>query len=162
MGTFKRSRNKEALPAASAALTETRLPPNSSVALQVKFEPVTVAGAPLHVTPPTRPDSESDTVPLIVTLPADTVAPSCGEVTAIAGRVLSMFSVTLTCPVFPLASRAVPVATWPIPSVVTTIGAGQLWTGALAAVQVKDTVAVQLFQPAALGAGQTEAVIAGG
>ena len=48
------------------------------------------------------------------------------------------------------------------PSVLTATGGEQFWMGLLPAVQVKLTVTFELFQLAALGAGDTEAVIVGG
>jgi len=46
--------------------------------------------------------------------------------------------------------------------VLTTIGEGQVWMGLLPAVQVKLTVTLVLFQPAALGEGVALATIVGG
>jgi hypothetical protein len=135
-----------------------------SVTSQENAEPLSVAAAPLHVRPgAARPESESATVPLIVAVSAAAVEPSAGEEMVNAGGVLSRFTVTLTDVVLPLVSVAVPVITWLAPSVATVCVALQVCIGAvpLPAVQTKDTVALQLFQPAAFGAGDTEAVMCG-
>ena len=55
------------------------------------------------------PDRESDTVPVAVVLDVVKVSPSFGEVTARAGGVLSMLSVTLAVAVAPAASVTVPL-----------------------------------------------------
>jgi len=98
------------LPATSVARTTTRLKPTLSEMLQENDPLETNDATPLHVNAE-KPDKASVTVPVTVTAPAGNDAPSVGEVTASAGMVLSMLSVTLAVAVSPLASVAVPLIT---------------------------------------------------
>src|SRR4051794_28263144 len=84
------------------------------------------------------------------------VAPASGLVHTKRGAVLSRFTVTCALAV-PPRPVAVPATTWPIASVETMTGAGQY----AAFVQVKVTVTVELFQPAAFAAGLEVAEIVG-
>ena len=83
-------------------------------------------------------------------------------VAAMLGGVLSSFTVTDTVAVFPAVSTAVPTTTWPAVSVVTVTGEVQEAIPLVVLEQVKVTVGLDLFQPAAFGAGLTVAVIVGG
>src|SRR5258708_31248171 len=73
-----------------------------------------------------------------------------------------MLSVTFAKAVLPALSTAVPVMTWPTPSVITVIDAAQVAMPLVASEQAKLTVALVLFQLAAFGAGVTVAWIIGG
>lgn len=84
-----------------------------------------------------------------------------GVVIAIVGAVLSRFTVTVAVLDLPAWSVTVPEICSPVPSVVTETGVGQLTMADTLGAQVKVTVALELFHPAALGAGDTEAVIPG-
>ena len=88
---------------------------------QLKVPPVTVAGTPLHVTLET-PDRASETVPITVTGDAVKSAPFAGAVIAIAGAVLSRFTMTDAAAKLPAKSTPVPVTCWPAPSTPTTSG----------------------------------------
>src|SRR6266851_93855 len=91
-------------------------------------------------------------------------------VRAIVGAVLSTLRFpTVVLALFPAASVAVPVADWPVPSVLSAIGAAQLampdpgvpLLAFLGSAQVKEMLTALLFQPLALGAGKTLPVIVG-
>ena len=62
----------------------------------------------------------------------------------------------------PAASTALPDTTCPVVSAERTTGPVQSATPLDASVQAKVTVGFELFQPAALGAGDTEGVMRGG
>ena len=78
------------------------------------------------------------------------------------GSVRSRLIVTEAPALFPALSVAVPLTTWPAPSVVTLIGAGQDAIPDSASEQANKTVGGADHQPAAFAAGATEAVIVGG
>ena len=80
----------------------------------------------------------------------------------IVGGVVAILRLMLVVAVFPATSVTVPLITWFAACVLTVSGCGQLPIGALAAVQVKLTVTLELFQPFAFAAGEAEAVIVGG
>src|SRR5262249_46300651 len=84
-----------------------------------------------------------------------------GEGGARGGGVLSRLTVTLTAPVFPATSVALPLTAWLAPSVTTVTGPLAVATPESASVAWKPTVTSELFQPLALGAGVTTAVTAG-
>lgn len=77
--------------------------------LQEKLAPG-VTDAPLQVRED-NPDKASDRVPLAVMLDVVKTVPSLGELTARAGGVLSMLSVTLAVALFPTLSVTVPLTT---------------------------------------------------
>jgi hypothetical protein len=78
------------------------------------------------------------------------------------GGVLSNFTRTDTVAVFPAVSTAVPTTDWPAVSVVIVTGGVQEAIPLVVLEQVKVTVGLDLFHPAAFGAGLTVAVIVGG
>ena len=78
------------------------------------------------------------------------------------GRLLSMLSVTDALAWFPATSTAVPLTTCPAPSVLTVTGSGHRAIPLRASVHVKLTCTSALLQPAALGAGLTDALMTGG
>src|SRR5262249_46850536 len=79
-----------------------------------------------------------------------------GEVEVVMlGGVLSRLTVTDVLAVFPALSVVVPEITWFAPSFVRVCGAGQLATPEVWSLQLNVTVTLLLFQPAALGAGDT-------
>ena len=80
----------------------------------------------------------------------------------IVGGVLSILRMTVAVDVAPEASVTVPVTGMFDPWVVTTVGEGQLTIGAPPGAQAKLTVTLELFQPAALGEGETLAMMVGG
>src|SRR5262249_49563076 len=80
----------------------------------------------------------------------------------IVGGVLSMLTVAEAVVLFPALSVAVPVTTWLLPSAGNVTGVGQDAIPLDASEQVKFTVALDLFQPAAFGGGATPAVLIGG
>jgi len=138
-----------------------RLSPGLSETLQEKFPLETAAGVPLQVTVET-PEVASETVPVAVIGDAEKAAPSDGAVTVTVGKVSSMLSVTLAVAMFPAASVTVPLTIWPMPCDEIVCGPGQLTIAALPAPQLNVTVTLVLFQPFALGAGETEAEMEGG
>jgi hypothetical protein len=73
-----------------------------------------------------------------------------------------MLSDTCAVAELPATSVTVPLTTWFAPSVLMVCACGQVASGAVVLVQVKVTVTAELFQPLALGWGDTEAVICGG
>src|SRR3989442_12781307 len=79
----------------------------------------------------------------------------------IVGRLLSMLSVTEAVEALPATSTAVPLTTWPAPSVLTVTGSGHRAIPLTASVHVKLTRTSALFQPAAFGDGLTTAVTFG-
>ena len=85
-----------------------------------------------------------------------------GEAAAVMiGGVLSNLTVTDVLSLFPALSVAVPETTWFAPSLVKVWAGGQTATPDVASLHMKVTVTLVLFQPAALGAGDTIALIAG-
>jgi hypothetical protein len=84
------------------------------------------------------------------------------EVAVIVGGVSSKLTVAQAFAVRPLVSTALPQIDWLAACVLTTIGDWQLAMGFVPGVHVKVTVTLVSFQPLALGAGETEAVIDGG
>jgi len=78
------------------------------------------------------------------------------------GGVLSSFIVTEVVAMFPALSTAVPSTTWPEVSVEMVTGPGQEAMPLSASEQVKLTVGLELFHPAAFGVGVTVAVMVGG
>jgi hypothetical protein len=138
-----------------------KLTPGSRAILQEKLPLAKVAAVPSQVIAET-PESASETVPATVTAGSVKLAPSAGEETVKAGALLSILRVTAAVAVFPAASVTVPLTTWPTPSEETTCAAGQDATAALPAAQVKVTITLLLFQPPALGAGETPALMDGG
>ena len=72
-----------------------------------------------------------------------------------------MFSMTLAEAELPALSVAVPEMVWFAPSAVTAIGAGQEAIPDKESEQAKVTVTCPLFQPAALAAGDADAVMVG-
>src|SRR5277367_1165317 len=77
------------------------------------------------------------------------------------GGVRSRLTVTVVVAVRPALSVTVPVTGWLAPSVLTTTGALQVLIGEEPATQVNVTVALELFQPLALGVGEMDAVMVG-
>ena len=108
------------------------------------------------------PDRASDTVPVTAAEDEVNVAPFAGEVMLMVGGVLSSLTVTDVEALFPATSVAEPEIAWFAPSVATATGEGQVATPERESPQVKLTVTLELFQPAALGAGETAAAIVGG
>jgi hypothetical protein len=108
------------------------------------------------------PDNESDTLPVTVIADVETVAPFPGDVMLSTGGVLSMLSATDADAVFPATSVAVPGICWLEPSVDTVTGDGQLATPDSASLHAKVTVTLELFQSAAFGAGDADALMFGG
>ncbi len=149
------------LPATSAAETGIVLAPEVSIHGQVKAPPANGAGTEPHTAPAT-PDSESVTMPVTVRSGAENRAPRVGEAICTSGGVLSRLTVTLAVAELPAWSVAVPETVWPSPSVVTVTGSGQVAMPLPVSLQRKVTVTSVLFQPAALGAGEAVAWMAGG
>ena len=89
------------------------------------------------------------------------IVPGAGEEIETTGGVLSIFTVTEACAVFPAMSVAVPFADNAAPSVESVIGDGQLAIPESASVQAKVTTTSVLFHPAALAGGEADAEIAG-
>ena len=79
----------------------------------------------------------------------------------IVGAVLSMLTVAGSACLLPALSSAVPVTSWPWPSVVTVCGAVQLLMPASASAQVNVTVTSPLFQPAPFASGDCVCLIVG-
>ena len=110
------------------------------------------------------PDRSSAQTNVTVVLPfSHPVAVGSGAMVAeIVGAVLSMLSVTLAAAVLPALSTAVPVTTWPCPSVLTSREAGHVATPDPESLHAKLTWTSVRFQPAALAAGDALAVMVGG
>src|SRR5439155_40419 len=72
-----------------------------------------------------------------------------------------MLSVTDAVAWLPATSTAVPVTTWPAPSVLTVMGSGHRAMPLPPSVHVKLTLTSLLFQPAAFADGLTTALIVG-
>lgn len=112
------------------------------------------------------PESESPHVKLTVTgAVSHPLEFGAGEIFGITvGGVLSTLRRAEAVAVAPAASVTVPLTGMLAPSVETICGGGQAVIGAApaAGVQVKLTVTLVLFQPAALGCGATTARICGG
>jgi len=111
------------------------------------------------------PDSASEHVKVIVTgtvvlMPLEFGA---GEtVYVIVGGVSSILTLAhIGSDMFPAASTACPQKDWFAPCVATAIGGGHVLTPDPESAQVNVTVTLVLFQPAAFGAGNTEAAIVG-
>jgi hypothetical protein len=79
-----------------------------------------------------------------------------------AGAVLSIFTVPDVVALNPALFTAVPVAPWFAPSLVNETGELQEAIPRMKSAQLKVIVAFELFQPAAVGAGDTVAMIVGG
>ena len=141
----------------SAALMAIEFEPGDSTTEQLNAAPATVAATPLQVAP-MSPESVSVTVPEIVCEATVTIAPFTGAEMPIDGMVLSSFTVTDAVAVFAALSVTVPETAWLAVSVDTTTGAGHV-SGGVPPAQVKATVTLDLFHPAALGGGVTEVVI---
>ena len=150
-----------ALPARSEARTAIVLGPTASVRGQLKDVPLMVAAAPLQVTA-SRPEVASCAVPCSKIALAETVEPAAGVRTASVGAVVSTFTVTDVDASFPALSRAVPVTTWPAPSVSTRTGAVTEATPEPASLASNVTSGAAECHPAAFAAGSTRAVIVGG
>jgi hypothetical protein len=150
----------EELPARSVPTTVIELDTKLSGTVQEKVEPLTAAGAPLQDTPPT-PDKASLMVPETETDGVLTDAPLVGLVILTVGGVRSKFTVALVVAVFEAVSLAVPVITWPAPSVLTVAGEEQLEIGAPPGRQLNVTVTVELFHPLLAGDGEAEAEMPG-
>jgi hypothetical protein len=129
--------------------------------LQEKLPPLFDMAVPLQVSV-AIPDKVSLTVPVELMVDTEKISPSVGETTLSTGGVVSMFKLTFAVAVVPNASVTVPLKTWFAPSDETTCEAGQLVIATLPGVQVKVTVTAELFQPASLGDGETDATMAGG
>ena len=110
------------------------------------------------------PDSESEQAKFTVTLVLfQPPAPGAGvAVAVIVGAVLSILSFTVTVTVSPALLTAVPVTLWLAPCVVTVTGGEQVFTPDTESLQVKVTVTLVLFHPAAFGGGFCVAVMVGG
>src|SRR5689334_16057151 len=134
--------------------------PRVNGTLQVKLSPLMAAGAPLHVKL-ASPESGSLMIPEITSGDVKTLAPFVREVILSAGGVLSSFTVMSVLAVFPALSRATPVTGCPAVSVLTATGSGHVAMPLVVSEQVKLTIALELFHPAALGAGVTTPVIVG-
>src|SRR5438552_1027182 len=80
------------LPARSVAMTAIEFCPRFSTTSQAIVPPLTVAGAPLHVTP-ARPERASETEPLADAVGVSRVTPSAGSSKARVGAVRSMLTV---------------------------------------------------------------------
>jgi len=77
-----------------------------------------------------------------------------GVMTAdIVGGVLSRLTVVAAVAEFPALSTAVPATIWPAPSPLTVTGVGHDAIPLRLSEQAKETVTLELFQPAALGGG---------
>src|SRR5947209_4941412 len=109
------------------------------------------------------PDNPSEQVKLAVTLLLFQLAAlGAGEsVVVTAGGVLSILRLRELLAVFPALSVAVPEIVCFAPSVLTVVAAGQVATPDRLSEQVKDTVTLLLFQPAAFAAGLAVALIVG-
>ena len=109
------------------------------------------------------PDNESLQIKVTVTGTVSHPAEfGVGErLAVIVGGVLSSLMTTVAVFVPPAASITVPVTGTLAPSVETTCGEVQLMIGAPPGVQLKLTVTLALFQPAAFGCGETLAKISG-
>jgi hypothetical protein len=127
--------------------------------VQLTLPEVTVAEISLHIVT-AKPPPESETLPVSATLVAVVVPPFVGESRVTCGAVVSRLIVSAADAVLPAASVAVLWIIWPLPSVETSTGAGQL-VPSLLSEQLKVIVTGVLFQPAAFGAGQTLAEIVG-
>lgn len=79
----------------------------------------------------------------------------------IVGAVLSRLIVTDVEAVFPAKSTAVPLTTWPAPSVLTVTGGVHDAMPEVLSAQVNVTVTLVLFHPAPLGPGLADAVMVG-
>jgi len=90
------------------------------------------------------------------------LAPSSGDVTVKTGGVLSSLTIFDVLAEFPAKSCMDGEEIWLIPSLVTNCDAGQETTPLRLSAQVKPTVTLELFQPAALAAGFEVAVMVGG
>ena len=140
-----------ALPALSVAVPVTTWPAPSVV---------TTRGAG-HEAIPDRSSAQTNvTVALPFSHPA--AVGSGATVAEIVGAVLSMLSVTLAAAVLPALSVAVPVTTWPWPSVLTSRDAGHVATPDPESLHAKLTWTSVRFQPAALATGDALAVMVGG
>ncbi len=107
------------------------------------------------------PDSASDIVPLAVVEEVVKMVPSLGELTVRDGGVLSMLRVTLILALLFALSVTVPLTTWFAPSEETIWVLGHDVIVAPPGTHLNVTVTFVLFHPAALGAGDMEAVIVG-
>src|ERR1035438_7553689 len=106
------------------------------------------------------PERVSVTVPEIVCGVAVTMVPLAGDETLTNGGVLSSLTVTEAVAVLAAMSVTVPERTWLAVSVETTTGVGHV-SGAVPPAQVKVTVTLEWFHPAALGSGLSEVVMFG-
>ena len=131
--------------------------PAVRVTVQVKFPCAMVAGALLQVAL-AIPESVSEAVAVTVSCAVATVDPVAGETRFRTGAVLSILSVTEAVAEFPAESLAVLETTWFAASVVVVTGCGQVIVPEPPP-QVKLTVTLVLFHPAAFGAGVGVAVI---
>ena len=145
-------------PATSVALTVMELAPCTSESLQTKPGPEITAGVPLQVMPDS-PDNWSlpEPVTLMVVVLKLMVEPLAGDVIFRPGPVLSRLTVTEAVAELPATSVALPPTIWFAPSLVITCGGGQFAIPEVASLHVNVTVTGVLFQPAALGAGETAA-----
>jgi hypothetical protein len=143
------------------AVASTELRPGVNVTPQLKLAPLNVAGTPLQETP-AKPEDVSPTVPLTETGEVKMLDPVAGEVTLRLGGVLSSFTVTAAVALFPALSTAVPCTLWPAVSVVTVTGPLQDPIPLIPSEQTKLIVGLELFHPAAFGAGVTVPTMLGG
>jgi hypothetical protein len=111
---------------------------------------------------PAKPEDVSPTVPLMVTGEVKMPDPVAGEVTLRLGGVLSSFTVTDAVALFPARSTAVPGTSRAAVSVVTVTGGLQLAIPLVPSEQEKLIVGLELFHPAAFGAGVTLPTMLGG
>ena len=139
------------LPALSVAVPVTTCPAPSVV---------TTRGAG-HEAIPERSSAQTNvTVAFPFSHPA--AVGSGATVAEIVGTVLSMFSVTLATAVLPALSVAVPLTTWPWPSVLTSREGGHVAIPDPESLHAKLTWTSVRFQPAALATGDALAVMVGG
>jgi len=151
------------LPAMSVASTETELDPGLTGALQEKFVPTREAGVPLQVTDRT-PETLSRSVPVSAAEVAPTGSSELltGDEMVTIGEVLSRLIATEALAVLPAMSVAVPLTTRPVVSFVMVCGGEQAAIPERESVHANETVGLELFHPAAFGAGDDCAVMFGG
>src|SRR5258708_24548016 len=116
--------------------------------------------APGHCSGGTPPEHTNETVTSLLFQPA---ALDAGLTLArIASGASCTVSVRLVEAVFPATSVAVPLKTWPVPTIVRLTGCGQLAIPESASVQLNVMVAGAVTMPLASAAGVTVAVMIGG
>jgi hypothetical protein len=128
----------------------------------ISFAPwvAVVIGCGHDTTPAPASSHVNDTVTSVLFQPA---AFADGDAVAvIVGARVSRLTVTEVVAVLPARSRAVPLTLWFAPSVDTMVSGGQYSTPDPASPHANVTVTSFLFQPAAFGGDDTNAVMVGG